>query len=288
MDALKLSRSEFFPEHGMPLAVLRREPQTPFDRHAHDFDELVLVTAGSAVHLVDEAAYPVLAGDCFVLHQGDEHEFSHLDRLCLVNILFDPVLLGTEALADLPGFRALFRMEPRLRRRRTFESRLHLDTATSQEALGMIQRIEAELRSRKPGFEAMSRAVFTQLAVFLARVYDNLASPRARELLRVSQTLNFMDSCHQRPIRIAELAAIAHMSVRNYQRIFHEVEGITPSEYLLNLRILKARKLLERENRPVTAIAYDCGFSDSNYFTRVFHKSVGMTPREYRARQTEG
>ena len=97
-----------------------------------------------------------------------------------------------------------------------------------------------------------------------------------------------MDAQHQRPIRVAELAELANMSVRNYQRIFREVEGTSPSEYLLRLRILKARKLLESEHRPVTAIAYDCGFSDSNYFSRMFHKVVGVTPRAYRSRGNPG
>lgn len=282
MDPLQLSRDDFLPNRSLPLSVLRREPQPNFNRHTHEFDELVLITSGTATHLIEDTAYPLVAGDCFVVHQGDEHEFIDMDQLCLINILYDPALLESAHVADLPGFRALFRMEPQLRRRRNFESRLHLDTAETQDSLGLIRSLESELAARLPGFEAMVIAIFTELSIFLSRAYHKLASPRARELLRISHTLNYMDSFHQRPIRIAELAELANMSVRNFQRIFHEVEGVSPSEYLLKLRILKARRLLEREHRPVTAIAYDCGFSDSNYFTRVFHKLVGMTPREYR------
>ena len=65
------------------------------------------------------------------------------------------------------------------------------------------------------------------------------------------------------------------MFKKNYQA--------TPMSYVLKLRLHEACTLLTGSGRAIAAIAYDVGFSDSNYFTRQFRKSFGMPPRQYRA-----
>ena len=59
------------------------------------------------------------------------------------------------------------------------------------------------------------------------------------------------------------------------------VFGTTPNNYLLNMRIEKAKKLLKHPNAYITEIAYGCGFSDPKYFSRCFKKFVGVTPSDY-------
>jgi AraC family L-rhamnose operon transcriptional activator RhaR/AraC family L-rhamnose operon regulatory protein RhaS len=50
----------------------------------------------------------------------------------------------------------------------------------------------------------------------------------------------------------------------------------------MNIRIQKAAELLKSTERTITDIAFDCGFSDSNYFARCFRKIMDQTPNEYR------
>ena len=63
---------------------------------------------------------------------------------------------------------------------------------------------------------------------------------------------------------------------------FKEAIGITPLQYQLHLRISDAATLLNTSHENVSEIAFQCGFADSNYFSRQFKRITGMTPSEYR------
>ena len=72
------------------------------------------------------------------------------------------------------------------------------------------------------------------------------------------------------------------MSESNLLRIFKEATGQTPIDYRLRLRIKHAMRLLCDTDDPISRIASQVGFSDSNYFTRQFRTIIGTTPRAYR------
>ena len=72
------------------------------------------------------------------------------------------------------------------------------------------------------------------------------------------------------------------MSPRHFQRVFRQCTNESPVEYLLNVRVRHAAGMLRDTDRPVTEIAYDCGFADSNYFARCFRKVMNATPKQYR------
>ena len=83
-------------------------------------------------------------------------------------------------------------------------------------------------------------------------------------------------------ITIGHLAQIANMSVSHFDRTFKKEYGCTPFQYLLNIRIEKAKKYLKNQDERITNIALLCGFSSASSFSASFHKAVGMKPMEYR------
>jgi len=74
------------------------------------------------------------------------------------------------------------------------------------------------------------------------------------------------------------------MSESSLQRAFKKITGTSPLDYHLKKRIDSACLLLRNSDSPITMIAYDMGFSDSNYFSRQFKKVKGETPGEFRKR----
>ena len=60
------------------------------------------------------------------------------------------------------------------------------------------------------------------------------------------------------------------------------ITGITTKEYILNLRLLRAKELLLSTDLTVAEIAYQCGMDDPGYFSTIFRKATGMTPMAYR------
>ena len=82
------------------------------------------------------------------------------------------------------------------------------------------------------------------------------------------------------------LAHLLGLSVRSLERRFHAAFGLSPLQYQRKLRMHRACELLVGEAGPITAIAYDLGYSDHSHFTREFRRAQGMPPLAYRQRWT--
>ncbi len=95
--------------------------------------------------------------------------------------------------------------------------------------------------------------------------------------------LAFLRDHFAEPIANAQLARIAHLSVRAFERRFQEEFHTTPQKYLRRLRCRLAARALATTRRSLADIAADCGFADQSHFTREFRRQFGRTPRDYRA-----
>jgi AraC-like DNA-binding protein len=87
------------------------------------------------------------------------------------------------------------------------------------------------------------------------------------------------------PLRVEELAAIAHLSEYQLGRRIKALFGITPAQLIIKTRIDAARRMLATTGEGVAAIALECGYCDQSAFTRQFKAAVGLTPAQYRRRQ---
>jgi transcriptional regulator GlxA family with amidase domain len=72
------------------------------------------------------------------------------------------------------------------------------------------------------------------------------------------------------------------MSVRNFERVFTQEVGTTPSQYVLQLRVESARRQLERTDRGLKQVAAAAGFGSVDVMRRAFVRLLGITPRRYR------
>ncbi len=85
-------------------------------------------------------------------------------------------------------------------------------------------------------------------------------------------------------ISVVEMAKRAHLSSRTFLRRFKAATNHTPNDYLQNLRIEKARGLLERTRIPVSEIGWRVGYRDPSAFGRLFRTTTGLTASDYRNR----
>jgi len=81
---------------------------------------------------------------------------------------------------------------------------------------------------------------------------------------------------------LSELALQSGMSPAHMRKIFHKVNGVSPREYLINMRIEKAKVLLEEGKLSVSEIGKVVGYQNANYFSRIFKNKTQMSPTEYR------
>ncbi|MDR6551767.1 helix-turn-helix domain-containing protein [Paenibacillus qinlingensis] len=112
---------------------------------------------------------------------------------------------------------------------------------------------------------------------------DQRAEAHQRSFI-VSRTLHYIKENFTYPITLSALAGISFCSETYLSHQFKETTGSTITEYIKELRIQKAKNLLDITTYSITLIAHQCGFNDSNYFSRVFRQHTGMSPKQYRGR----
>lgn len=98
----------------------------------------------------------------------------------------------------------------------------------------------------------------------------------------VARAQHYMEQHYMENITVAKLAQLGYMSSSAFNRRFKKEVGITPIEYLIEIRINRAKIMLRRKDIPITDIALGCGFSTSGYFATCFLNHVGISPSEYR------
>lgn len=282
-----LKKEDWFHQDGFPIVVERRDPQEPFGLHTHEFSEIVIITGGKGLHLTGEDSYELAAGDTFVIGGTRPHDYRNMDELRLINVLFDTseLPMSLSDLQSLPGYHALFTLEPAWRKRHQFSSRLRLSPVHLVQATRLVDQMEQELAERAPGFGVMATTTLLQLATFLSRCYSESRNPQSKSLLRIAEAISHLERHYADPITLNELVEISGMSRRNFLRAFESTFGCPPISYLIRLRVRHACRLLAREDLSITDIAMAVGFSDSNYFSRQFRVVMGFSPRDFRNRQ---
>lgn len=252
--------------------------------HWHDFCELAIITGGHGLHLLEGESFHVSSGDVFVLQGRQTHCFRERERLSLINVMYDPgrLPLPLGLLRRLPGYSALFMLEPTFRRSHRFSSRLRLARREIGNVECIVERIEDEVKFSREGHEAVLLALLVELMVLLSRHYAKSDTRESNALLQVGQLVSMLEQRFAEPWTLEQLAAQARMSRTNLLRMFRQATGQPPIDFLIGLRIEAAQRLLRHSGLGMTEVALECGFSDGNYFARQFRKSCGITPTAYR------
>lgn len=129
--------------------------------------------------------------------------------------------------------------------------------------------------------ERAIRLVETVLSVVAAKARPTPA-PSSRDLRRIGNVLHYIDAHADEPLDLAALAAVAFTSKYHFLRTFRRVVGLTPHQYLLELRMRRAAVRLRTTSQPIAAIAFDTGFGDLSGFNARFRRMFGMSPGTFR------
>ncbi|TYS59535.1 ABC transporter substrate-binding protein [Sutcliffiella horikoshii] len=97
----------------------------------------------------------------------------------------------------------------------------------------------------------------------------------------IETTVRYMDIHFDQEVTREELATMIGFNVDYYSRVFKKEVGVSPNEYLTQIRIKRAKEYLVTSNQRLKEIAKSVGYSDPFYFSRIFKKSVGVSPTIY-------
>lgn len=265
------------------FGIIRKDPQFHSRVHDHHVPELVLVVRGRGVHVTPQGNYELAAGDVFVIPKGGRHGYRDVDGFGIVNILvdLDALALPKLDLVEMPGYHALFTVEPGLRQRSLHAHGLRLSLDNMAYADRLAQQMEEETHAGRGGrFAALS--LLMQLIVFLCREYSSSNDEAIEATMRLDSVLNHLNRNYAEPTSAEALAKMANMSERTFFRQFQKALGETPVQYLNRIRLEHAADLLTRSDRTIAETGLEVGLPDPSYFTRLFKRTYRLSPREYR------
>jgi AraC-like DNA-binding protein len=156
---------------------------------------------------------------------------------------------------------------------------------------------EDTIRFVEPKLLALSqKRGFDSYLEFQSILYD-LAISRDQKLLtnisfsqkdnfmnseKIKKVYNYVQANYNKKIKVEEVASLVDLSVVSFSRLIKQRTGKTFIDFLNELRLGYATRLLIESNKTVTEICYECGFNNISNFNRIFKKSQGYTPSEFR------
>ncbi len=96
------------------------------------------------------------------------------------------------------------------------------------------------------------------------------------------KTMKYIETHYSESLSLRVIAESLHINQYHLHHIFKRIVGVTPLEYLIQERILEARRLLQESNLTVTEVALTVGFVNAAHFSTVFRKHLGLSPSAYR------
>ncbi len=144
---------------------------------------------------------------------------------------------------------------------------------------------------------AQEQERFVQFLKFLYILYELSISDEARVLAsssfahteqttesrRVQKVKQYIDENYAKPLKLSDLADLVGMSPVSFSRFFRQRTGRTLSDYIVEIRLGYAARMLVDSTKNISEICYECGFNNLSNFNRTFKAKRRYTPREFRA-----
>jgi AraC family transcriptional regulator len=157
-----------------------------------------------------------------------------------------------------------------------------------QKALHIARMLQAELERPDTASELYVDSLITLFGIHLLRTYTRLAKRPGREAqgtfspVQARRVQEFLQENYSQKVSVADLAAVCDLSVGYFIKLFTKTFGQSPHQYLLNLRLASAERLLVESDLPIPEIAYASGFASQSHLTESMRKNKQTTPAKIR------
>lgn len=229
--------------------------------------QLLYVAGGSAEFVVDGGKRRVAEGEAVLYRPNESQEYWYRleDKPDIYWIHFT----GTAAydLVDSLGLSGWYTVGVDARFRELTE--------------GIIR----ELQLKRPLADELTAAMLWELLIHMTRRDREAHTDRPRSAM-IEQAVAEIERRFAEPITVAALAEQFNVAVCWFSRLFRRQMGVSPQQYLMSVRMTKARELLSTTDCPVGEVARLTGYDNPLYFSRLFSRLCGCSPREYRKKGT--
>lgn len=239
--------------------------------HWHMKHELYYLMNGTTKYLVGEKPYFLEKGNLIfipkgTLHRTDSEECLNTERL-LMN--FDDDFIPESYMSFIEDLSA--------------DNFIYIPPEHISEIEELFLKIEEESINRNPHSQQMLELYTLQLIVLISRLREKEPRPNLSSYdSQIYEISKYIRKNYHANLTLDFLSEQFAISKSYLSRRFKKVLGIGISDYISYVRVLHAEQLLKTTNYPITRIAEECGFNDSNYFSTVFKQTKGVTPYKFR------
>jgi AraC family transcriptional regulator len=230
----------------------------------HQAHSLSYVRKGSFGYRSRGPAQELIAGALLAGFPGDEFLCTH-DHVCgdeCLNVQLAP------ALAEEIGGREIWRTG---------------GVAPLPELMVLGELAQAASRGRSDiGLAEAGLLLASRFVEMVSGKKRRVLTAPARDRRRAVEAALWIEEQAHEPIDLEQAAAQAGLSPFHFLRLFAQVLGVTPHQYLVRTRLRRAARLLVETRQSITTIALDVGFNDLSNFVRSFHRAAGVSPRSFR------
>lgn len=150
----------------------------------------------------------------------------------------------------------------------------------------VMEQLRTELVLERSPSSLFARSLAQALVVHLVRSYLADTQPGRRvnalQAYKLRKVTDAMSMHLGAEFSLAKLARLAELSEYHFSRMFKRATGLSPSQYFIRLRMVRARHLLLETRRSVIDVGLEVGYSSPSHFSQVFRREVGVTPSEFR------
>lgn len=158
-----------------------------------------------------------------------------------------------------------------------------LFTGTDPAYAQFFEKIILELQLKKEYFVESTALLLHQLLLTAARaIIENRVEKISISSTEIIEAASYFHEHYRENINVEAYIESKYFSTSSFFRKFKLYTGMTPLQYLLDIRLSNARNLLESTDYTIGEIAALVGYDNALYFSRLFHKHVGVAPKEYR------
>ncbi|GLX67578.1 AraC family transcriptional regulator [Paenibacillus glycanilyticus] len=235
---------------------------------------LLLVTAGDCSVYASDVLIPALEQSCYMIPPGQRWYISNYSgsQVEIYSMSFKIWNVETEKALCIPlqPIHYNWRLFPYTRAVKLAEQ---LTNNSGNEESDSVHGMGAGNKMHR------RRMLFMELMGMLLQ--HNADSAASGSLPSAERSVSFMEEHYMHPLSIKQLAEQSGAQPGQYASMVKQLTGFAPLEYLNQIRIKQAKKLLLTTGDPLREIARKVGFEDEYYFSRRFRQHTGLAPRQY-------
>ncbi len=281
MDRYDITENDFNPT---VLFASKSKLVKDWKYHSHDYTELTVILSGNGKYHIEGNTYNVQAGDVIMCNPGVKHQSLEANEK-------EPII---EFVAGFTDFHFTGMPENSI----TIKDGgyvLRMSSENRQEVKKRCYEMVAEYEANNLGKYFMMKAQLMQIVLVILRemqpVTEQQKSCRFESYNKnyvVKKIISYLNENYACKISLDQIAQNLYLSPVYISKLFKEETGESPINYLIKIRLEKAKDMLEKEVQgSVKSVAKNVGYDDVYHFSKLFKKYYGISPLNYRKKVTQ-